>query len=148
MTIGLHNLSRSGGHRSRRVGRGHGSGRGTYAGRGMKGQRARTGGRKGIIRRSFSRTIAHLPKQRGFRGPSLPYRIVNLDVLERHCQANENVTPQRLAGLGFSLLGRRGVKILGEGKLTKALTVSAHAFSQSAERAITKAGGTVIRLRT
>ncbi len=148
MTTALHSLPRRHGRKTRRVGRGHGSGRGTYSARGIKGQRARTGGKKGITQRALKQVVAHLPKQRGFRGRQLPFFAVNLDVLERGFTAGETVTPERLHAFGFQPTGFRGVKILGNGILTKKLTVRAHAFSATAERAITKAGGAVIRLRS
>lgn len=148
MPISLHQLPKRPGRRHRRVGRGHGSGRGTYSARGIKGQRARTGGRKGITRRALAQTMRGLPKQRGFKSITPRYVAVNLAAIERHFAGGDVVTPERLARLGYKSDGMRGLKILGSGKLTKALTVQAHAFSTSAAHAITQAGGRVIRLTT
>ncbi len=148
MTLRLHTLPKRRGRRSKRVGRGHGSGRGTYAGRGMKGQRARTGGKSGLAKRALKQLVSHIPKQRGFRSFRPRFQTVTLAILERRFQEGERVTPERLAALGYRRRGTRGVKILGGGALTKKLTVAAHAFSESAKRGITQAGGTVITLRS
>ena len=142
----LHNLSRTHGRKRRRFGRGNASGRGSYSGRGVKGQRARTGGRKGAIRRSIRRTIEKLPKRRGFSSDRLAFMPVNLDFLERHFAAGSVVTADSLRETGVKLPRGQGIKILGRGALTKKLTVAAQAFSRSAEHAITKAGGSVRRV--
>lgn len=147
MTITLHTLPKRPGRRTRRVGRGHGSGRGTYAGRGLKGQRARTGGRTGNIRRALTATMSKLPKSRGFQSRIPRYRGVSLSVLDKAFSAGDQVTPRKLSELGFRLTNRRGYKILGSGALTKALTVHAHAFSGAAARAIIKAGGKTVYLK-
>ena len=147
MTITLHTLPKRPGRSARRVGRGHGSGRGTYAGRGIKGQRARTGGRTGNIRRALTATMSKLPKRRGFHSRILRYRDVPIAFLEKTFSAGDSVTPRTLADLGFRLTNRRGYKILGNGTLTKVLTVHAHAFSGAAARAIIKAGGKTVYVK-
>lgn len=146
MTIALHTLPPRHGRRRKRLGRGYGSGRGITSGRGTKGQRARTGGRKGLDRRALKGLVSHLPKKRGFTARHPAYVPVNLSYLETAFQDGTTVTPAVLAARGIAAQGRRGIKILGSGTLTKKLVVHAHAFSASAERAITKAGGTAIRL--
>ncbi len=147
MKLSLSTLPERAGRRTKRIGRGHGSGRGTYAGRGMKGQRARTGGKKGLGKRSSKQLISHLPKRRGFRSTTPKYRTVSLRFLERQYAAGDTVSPATLAARGCAhTTAHRGVKILGTGVLTKKLTVQAHAFSATAERAILQAGGTVVRL--
>jgi large subunit ribosomal protein L15 len=125
----------------KRVGRGPGSGHGKTAGRGNKGQKSRSGYRH----------------QRGFEGGQMPlhrrvpkrgftnifrteYDVVNLSALDRF-DAGESVTPEKLAERRLAH-GRRPVKILGDGELKKALTVSAHKFSASAKSRIEAAGGT------
>jgi large subunit ribosomal protein L15 len=124
----------------KRVGRGPGSGHGKTAGRGNKGQKSRSGYRH----------------QRGFEGGQMPlhrrvpkrgftnifrveYDVVNLSDLDRF-DAGDSVTPERLAERRLAH-GRRPVKILGDGELKKALTVSAHKFSASARTRIESAGG-------
>jgi large subunit ribosomal protein L15 len=124
----------------KRVGRGPGSGHGKTAGRGHKGQKSRSGYRH----------------QRGFEGGQMPlhrrvpkrgftnifrveYDVVNIGALDAF-EAGESITPEKLAERRLAH-GRRPVKILGDGKLAKALTVSAHKFSASARSSIEAAGG-------
>ncbi len=139
---GVHDLAPAVGatHYRKRVGRGPGSGHGKTAGRGNKGQKSRSGYRH----------------QRGFEGGQMPlhrrlpkrgftnifrveYEIVNLADLDRF-EAGAAVNPETLVA---SRLARknRPVKILGDGKIQKALTVSAHKFSASAKAGIEAAGG-------
>ena len=123
-----------------RVGRGTGGRRGKTAGRGMKGQGARDtipmnfeGGQMPLHMR--------IPKLKGFNNPfRVEYQGINLDTLE----ASEltDVSPETLHAKGLTHKGAL-VKILGRGELTRAVNVKAHAFSKSAEAAITAAGGTV-----
>jgi len=143
----LHELKPSQGKKPRRrVARGIGSGLGKTAGRGTKGQKARRqihprfeGGQTPIQRR--------LPVKKGFRNVNQRvYAVVNLDDLEKLFKAGDEVTPEKLAAAGVISLGKDGVKILGFGELTKKLKVSAHAFSKSAEAAITGKGGSISRI--
>src|SRR5205085_5307861 len=124
----------------RRVGRGIGGKGGKTAGRGSKGQNARNSVRPGFEdgQMPLSRRV---PKLKGFKNPfRIEYTVVNLDALEAF--DGTEVTPDTLRGKG--LVHKRGlVKVLGRGELTRALHVTAHAFSASAEEAITAAGGTV-----
>ncbi len=124
----------------RRVGRGIGGKGGKTAGRGMKGQNARgsvkpgfEGGQMPLIRR--------VPKLKGFNNPfRVEYVVVNLAALETF--EGDDVNPDTLRAKG--LVHKKGlVKVLGRGELTRAVRVSAHAFSKSAEQAITAAGGSV-----
>jgi large subunit ribosomal protein L15 len=126
--------------RSTRVGRGIGGRGGKTAGRGSKGQRARSrvpvgfeGGQMPLQRR--------VPKLKGFTNPfRVAYVVVNLDTLESF--EGDEVTPETLRARG--LVHKHGlVKVLGRGELHRPLTVRAHAFSASAQAAITSAGGTV-----
>jgi large subunit ribosomal protein L15 len=124
----------------RRVGRGIGGKGGKTAGRGTKGQGARHNPRVGFEggQMPLSRRV---PKLKGFKNPfRVEYAVINLDTLERF-DGNE-VTPDALRSRG--LVRKQGlVKVLGRGELTRAVTVSAHAFSKTAEEAIRSAGGTV-----
>ncbi len=125
----------------KRVGRGPGSGHGKTAGKGHKGARARAGtsikpgfegGQMPLARR--------LPK-RGFHNRNrVEYQIVNLAALNRF-EAGSTVDPAALVQCGLAR-ARRPVKVLAKGKLERALTVRAHAFSASAREAIEKCGGT------
>jgi len=125
----------------KRLGRGSGSGLGTTAGKGQKGQRARSGGQ---VARWFeggqTPLIRRLPKI-GFYNPfSRDVAVVNIGSLVRF-DAGAVVDAQALEQAGL-LKGRyQALKVLGNGKLDKALTVRAHAFSQSAKAAIEQAGG-------
>ncbi len=124
----------------RRVGRGIGGKGGKTAGRGSKGQGARGSVKPGFEggQMPLSRRV---PKLKGFRNPfRVEYGVVNLDTLEDF--EGDEVTPETLRAKG--LVHKHGlVKVLGRGELTRAVRVKAHAFSSSAERAITAAGGTV-----
>lgn len=126
----------------RRVGRGNSS-RGTYSGRGMKGQRSRSGGRRGLIRRSLKALLERVPKQRGFRSRRQKFEVVNLRDLQRCFAAGDVVTPERLKEKGLIAVNR-SVKVLGRGQIDKALQVRAHKFSRSAKAAIEQAGGTAV----
>ena len=123
----------------RRVGRGIGGKGGKTAGRGSKGQGARGSVKPGFEggQMPLSRRI---PKLKGFRNPfRVEYGVVNLDTLEDF--EGDEVTPETLRAKG--LIHKHGlVKVLGRGELTRAVRVSAHAFSRSAEQAITAAGAT------
>lgn len=142
----LHELKPNPGatHRRKRVGRGIGSGHGKTAGRGTKGQKARDqvpltfeGGQTPLHRR--------LPRLKGFKNPThKEYTIINVALLEERFEAGDVVTPELLLERRIiKKLERDGLKVLGEGELTKALTVRAHKFSKTAEQKITAAGGSV-----
>jgi len=145
MHMELHNLKPTSGSRPDgfRKGRGIGSGNGKTAGKGHKGQNARTGGG---VRPGFeggqNPIYRRLPK-RGFHNyMSTVYEVVNVSALERFEEGTE-VNPTVLVEVGLIRADYHLVKILGEGTLTKKLTVFAHKFSKSAETAITAVGGRV-----
>ena len=128
----------------KRLGRGIGSGLGKTSGKGHKGQWARSGGG---VRPGFEGgqmpLIRRIPK-RGFNNHFRKvYSIVNLSVLDRF-EANSVVDMEVLneKGLIKVMKDSVGLKVLGNGTLTKSLTVKASAFSASAKEAIEKAGGT------
>jgi large subunit ribosomal protein L15 len=140
----LHELKPAEGSRKERnrVGRGIGSGNGKTAGKGHKGQNARSGGG---VRPGFeggqNPLFRRLPK-RGFTNINRKeYAIVNIDTLNRFEDGVE-VTPALLVETGVVSNEKAGIKILGNGTLTKKLTVKAHKFSSSAKEAIENAGGT------
>ncbi|HEX2064539.1 MAG TPA: 50S ribosomal protein L15 [Acidimicrobiales bacterium] len=124
----------------RRVGRGTAGKGGKTAGRGTKGQGARDRVKPGFEGGQLPLT-QRVPKLKGFKNPfRVEYAVVNLDTLEG-LDADE-VSPESLRARG--LVSKQGqVKVLGGGQLTRAVRVKAHAFSRSAERAITEAGGSV-----
>ena len=139
------------------VGRGTGSGKGRYSGRGIKGQKSRSGSHK--MRAGFEGgqmpLYMRLGKQRGSTSkdamPIGPFRTrsqgVNVRDLERVFDAGAEVTPEVLKAKRLIRTTRIDVKILGQGELTKKLTVSAHGVSQSAREKIEGAGGSVVLLR-
>ncbi len=128
----------------KRVGRGTSSGHGKTAGRGHKGQKSRAGGTKGKhFEGGQTPLYRRLPKKRGFK--NYPFRVeyvaVNLSDLELF---NEKVGIEDLIAAGILKEGEKA-KILGGGKISKALAVTAHAFSKSAEEAIKKSGGKTVK---
>ncbi|AKS37133.1 50S ribosomal protein L15 [Anoxybacillus gonensis] len=140
----LHELQPAPGSRKERnrVGRGIGSGNGKTSGRGHKGQNARSGGGVRIgFEGGQTPLFRRLPK-RGFTNiHRKEYAIVNLEVLNRFEDGTE-VTPELLLETGVVSKLKAGIKVLGDGELTKKLTVKAHKFSASAKEAIEAAGGT------
>jgi large subunit ribosomal protein L15 len=144
--VKLHEIAAPAGSRRRRqrVGRGIGGKGGKTAGRGHKGQKARDTVPAGFAGGQLPLMQA-IPKLRGFKNPfRVAYTPVNLDALE--ALGVDEVTPEVLVAAG--LLRKGGlVKVLGRGELSRAVRVSAHAFSTSAEAAITAAGGSVERVQ-
>ncbi|MFA5029657.1 MAG: 50S ribosomal protein L15 [Patescibacteria group bacterium] len=140
MSLTLSNLKPAKGaaKKAKRVGRG--GKRGTYSGRGMKGQRARSGGKGGLKALGFKQTLQRIPKIRGFRSLKPKLVVVNLRDLEKF-DAGTVADIKAMKKNGLIAKKVSGVKVLGEGKLTKKLTVVARAFSASAKEAIIKAGG-------
>ena len=140
-TIKIHHLRPAPGAKTdkTRVGRGEGS-KGKTAGRGTKGTKARKtvspafeGGQMPLHMR--------LPKLKGFNNPfRVEYQAINLDTIEE--SGLDEVSPTTLQGKGLAHKGAL-VKVLGRGELSRKVSVKAHAFSKSAEAAITAAGGTV-----
>lgn len=116
---------------------------GKYAGRGMSGQNARTGdGVRPGFEGGQTPLTRRLPKMDGIpRAPRRKYAIVNLSVLEKKFEANEVVDPNILLDKKIIKDLKFGVKILGDGELTKPLIVRAHAFSEKARQKIESVGG-------
>lgn len=128
--------------RAHRVGRGTGGKGGKTAGRGTKGQKSRG---RGKVARGFEGGQMPLkqrvPKLKGFNNPfRVEYYAVNLDVIEALglAEVNPKVLVDKSAAHKNTL-----IKVLGRGKITKAVSVSAHAVSKTAEQAIIAAGGSV-----
>lgn len=128
--------------KSKRLGRGPGSGRGKTAGRGHKGQKARSGGsQKPWFEGGQMPLQRRLPK-RGFRPRKrVEYQAVNVKDLDR--VEGDEATPETMKRAGLIGSLRRPVKILGQGELSRAIKVTAHAFSRSARQKIEEAGGEV-----
>ena len=139
---GVHDLGPAMGatHYPKRVGRGPGSGHGKTAGRGNKGQKSRTGYRHMRGFEGGQMPLHRRVPKRGFTNIfRVEYEIVNLADLDRF-EAGASVNPETLAASRLTRKNRP-VKILGDGKIQKALTVSAHKFSASAKAGIEAAGG-------
>ena len=142
--MNLHELSPAAGSNTKayRKGRGAGSGNGKTAGRGQKGQWARSGGG---VRVGFEGgqmpLVRRLPK-RGFNNIfAKPLESVNVSVLEAKFEDGAVVNAQALLEKGILSKCEYGVKILGDGSISKKLTVQASAFSASAKEKIEAAGG-------
>jgi large subunit ribosomal protein L15 len=141
----IHHLKPApGAHKAKtRKGRGEAASKGKTAGRGTKGSGARRtmpagfeGGQMPLQRR--------LPKLPGFTPRRrVEYATVNLRRLDAAFEAGDDVTPTTLRERGLIRRGDAPVKILGDGELTKAVTVSAHAFTQTARSKIEASGGTL-----
>ena len=140
----LHELSPAAGSTKarKRIGRGAGSGQGKTAGKGHKGQKARAGrGMRPGFEGGQMPLQRRLPK-RGFNNIfRIEMAIVNVDALDKAFEAGETVTVDALVSKGLVKKVLGGVKVLGNGELSKALTVQANAFSDSAKQKIEAAGG-------
>ena len=144
MALGLNNIKAPEGatHKKKRVGRGPGSGLGKTSGRGNKGQKSRSGySRKRGFEGGQMPLHRRLPK-RGFTNIfKKEWAEVNVADLDRF---EGEVTPEALVAAGLIRKSKQGaVAILGEGEITKALTIKAHRFTAGAKQKIEAAGGTV-----
>ncbi len=156
--LNLSNLKPAPARKARkRVGRGLGSGKGRYSGRGIKGQKSRAGShmmpagfeggqmpidmRTGKLRGNTSADAMPIGPFRTYNQP------VNVGSLDERFDAGADVTLEALKDAGLIAKLSVDVKILGEGELTKKLSVTAHSFSKSAVEKIEAAGGSVTRLR-
>jgi len=141
----------------KRIGRGLGSGKGRYSGRGLKGQKSRSGSHK--MRPGFeggqNPLYMRLGKLRGQYSkdamPVGPHRTatqpVNVASLEERFDVGAEVTPESLVEKGLIRNTRIDVKLLGQGELTKTLSITVHAASASAREKVEAAGGTLTLLK-
>ena len=139
----IHELSPMPGsvHVDKRKGRGHGTGNGKTAGRGHKGQKARSGGGVRIGFEGGQMPLARRIPKRGFNNIfAKPLEAVNVSLLDRF-EDGEVVDAAALLTRGILSKCTYGVKFLGEGDVTKKLTVKAAAFSATAKEKIEAAGG-------
>ena len=140
----LHNLKPPHGARqnSIRKGRGVGSGFGKTAGRGHKGQKARSGGGKGPYFEGGQTPLQRRLPKYGFTNIfKKKYVIVNLKQLEERFAAGAEVTPETLQKAGLVKNLWDGVRILGQGEITKPLTVKAHGFRRQQRKKCAAGGG-------
>lgn len=132
----------------KRIGRGPGSGHGKTSGRGHKGFFSRSGS---STRRGFQGGQMPLFRRVAKRGFSNNYfapevTVVNVGVLNENFEAGAEVTPEVLVAKGIISTRFDELKVLGDGEVTKALKISAHRFSASAESKISAAGGSYTRI--
>ena len=143
----LHDLKPAEGstHRRKRVGRGNSSGHGTYSGRGLNGQGSRAGGTKGAGFEGGQTPLAmRLPKLPGFVNPRrIEYTAVNVSTLEAKFEDGAVVDGAALKAARITKSEFEPVKVLGNGELTKKLTVQIDKVSASAKAKIEAAGGKV-----
>lgn len=133
----------------KRIGRGPGSGHGKTSTRGHKGRKARSGGSSPPGYEGGQMPLQRRLPKRGFRNPNhRVFAIVNLDDLDKKFDAGTTVDPAALFERGMVPKRNVEVKILGDGQISKALTVRAHRFSQSARERIAAAGGTAEDLKS
>lgn len=130
--LNLHTLKTKKKKKAKRLGRGNASGKGTTAGKGTKGQRARSGGKKGLKLFGLRQTFHKIPKNAGFTSQYPKFKVMNVEDLEKNYPTETKVKLM-------------DYKILAKGSLTKKLNVYAAAFSKKAEEAIIKAGGKAIK---
>ncbi len=132
----------------KRIGRGPGSGHGKTAGRGHKGYYSRSGSSRRVGFEGGQMPIFRIVAKRGFNNRAFAPKvaIINIAQLEAVFEAGAEVTPATLKEKGL-VSGRFDlVKVLGNGEISKKLTVSAHKFSASAEEKIKAAGGAANRI--
>ena len=141
--MNLHELSPAAGSTTKayRKGRGHGSGNGKTAGRGHKGQWARSGGGVRVGFEGGQSPLARRLPKRGFHNIfAKPLETINVSALEKF-EDGSVVTIQDLLNAGILSKCEYGVKVLGNGNISKKLTVQASAFSASAKEKIVAVGG-------
>lgn len=141
----LHELASTEGSRAKsfRVGRGIGSGNGKTSGKGQKGQNSRSGGGTRLGFEGGQLPIYRRIPKHGFTNANrVEFAIVNVSSLNRF-EDGTIVTPALLVESGLVRKEYDGIKVLGNGEITKKLTVQANKFSKSAIEAIEKAGGKV-----
>ena len=130
--------------KTRRLGRGNGTGQGKTSGRGQDGQKSRAGSSRhpGKVGEDLP-MVRRLPKRGFFNRYALTVIAVNVGDLSALYEAGEEITPETLKAKGIVKKVHDEIKILADGEVDKALKVSAHRFSASAKEKITAAGGSV-----
>ena len=128
-------------HRKFRKGRGNGSGNGKTAGRGQKGQKSRSGGGVRVGFEGGQMPLARRIPKRGFNNIfAKPLTAINVSALNKYSDG-DTVDAAKLLADGLLSKCEYGLKVLGNGEITKKLTVKATAFSESAKQKIEAAGG-------
>lgn len=129
----------------KRIGRGPGSGHGKTSGRGHKGEGSRRGHSQRIGFAGGQMPLFRIVAKRGFNNAAFAEKVlaINVSTLEQHFADGDEVSPETLAQRGLAKGRFDSIKILGDGDLSRKLSVKAHRFSQSAAQKIQSAGGTV-----
>ena len=131
----------------KRIGRGPGSGHGKTATRGHKGQGSRSGSSTLRVFEGGQMPLVRRIPKRGFNNRWAENVVaVNIGLLERHFESGDEVTPEAMKSKQLVRGSYDLLKVLGNGELTKSLTISAHRFSESAKEKIEKAGGQAVVL--
>ena len=126
----------------KRLGRGPGSGHGKTSGRGHEGQKSRGSGKVHLWFEGGQTPLHRRLPKRGFKNINRKeYAIVNVKTLDERFESHEEVTPEKLLEMGIVKDRKDGLKILGDGEITKPLIVKAHAFSETARKKIEAVGG-------
>lgn len=129
--------------KTKRLGRGEGSGLGKTAGKGHKGQQARAGAAKGGTFEGGQMPLGRRTPKRGFTNPNEKiYTVINLKKLSEKYNNGDTVDPETMFAKNIISKKRCEIKILGDGDIDKKLTVKAHKFSKTAINKITEKGGT------
>lgn len=129
----------------KRVGRGNASGHGTYSTRGLKGQKSRSGGKKGLNRMSIKKMLQHIPKNRGFKSDKPKNQVVEIASLNNKFKDGAKINPTGLEKAGLVDLTQGPVKLVGKSELKlKYLAFENVAMSGSVKEQVEKMGGRVI----
>ena len=145
MSLRLHTIKPAKGatKKRKRVGRGNASGHGTYSTRGLKGQRSRSGGKSGLKLRGFRANLQNAPKLRGFNSPKPAKAELKLSDIQTHFNDGDVVSPETVKEKKIIKSSKSGIKVLGNGNLTKKVTIKGCYISASAAEKVQAAGGKV-----
>jgi len=149
MSLRLHTIkaAKSTTKKRKRVGRGNASGHGTYSGRGQKGQRSRSGGRKGLKRLGMKHILLNIPKKRGFKSKKPKNQVINLIQINKCYKEGETVNPKSLMKKELIDTIKLSTKILGTGELkVKNLQFDDVKISESVKKQIDKMKGKIVNL--
>jgi large subunit ribosomal protein L15 len=150
MALALNNLKPAEGstHKKKRVGRGPGSGLGKTAGRGHKGQKSRSGYSSKIGFEGGQMPLQRRLPKRGFTNIfKKKWLEIGLAKLEENFNAGDEITPEILHERGLIKKAKHDLVILGNGEVSKALKISAHRFTKTAQDKIEKAGGSITQIK-
>ncbi len=147
MSLSLHTIKPAKGatKKRKRVGRGNASGHGTYSGRGLKGQRSRSGGKKGLKRMGMKLILRNIPKKRGFKSLKPKDQVINLVDINKHFKDKAIISPRSLQKAGLVDNIKLGIKVLGKGELKiKNLQFTNVKMSKSAKKQIERMKGKIL----